>query len=157
MLIDNIAFNNGLLLPPKIMEEVAYPFYSLAVREIKRYADIPVFFHSDGNLNAAMDRIAGFGFDGIQSLQPSAGMDIAFIKRQYGKDLCLMGNLDLDYVMTRARPEEVWDTVRQTIEATAEGGGFIFSTCNTLINAIPEANARAMYEAADEYGIYKNH
>ncbi len=155
ILTDDIAFNSGLLLPPQIMEQVAFPFYSLAVREIKKHADVPVFFHSDGNLNAALDRIAACGFNGIQSLQPSAGMDIAAVKRAYGKDLCLMGNIDLDYVMTRACPEEVKETVRRTIDAAAEGGGYILSTCNTLINAIPEANALAMYAAADEYGVYK--
>lgn len=152
---DDIAHNTGTFLPPHIMEEVAYPFYSYTVKEIKKYKDVPIFFHSDGDIRTVMDKIVEAGFDGIQSLQPSANMDIAEVKKEYGDVLCLMGNIDLDYVMTAAPPNEVIETVKRTIDIAAPGGGFILSTCNTLINAIPPQNALAMYRTADEYGIYR--
>lgn len=152
---DDIAFNSGIFLPPEIMEELVFPFHKIAVQEIKKHRNIPVFFHSDGDLRRAMEKIVESGFDGIQSIQPSAGMDIAQVKKDYGDVLCLMGNIDLDYVMAFAEPQEVEDTVKRTIDAAAPGGGFILSTCNTLIDAIPPQNALAMYRTADEYGQYK--
>jgi uroporphyrinogen decarboxylase len=151
LIADDIAFNSGVFLPPNIMEELVYPFYKAAVREIKKHKDVPVFFHSDGDLRKVMHKIIDAGFDGIHSLQPSAGMDIAQIKKDYGDVLCLMGNIDLDYVMTFASPREVEEAVRRTIDAAAPGGGFILSTCNTLIDAIPTENALAMYRTAQEY------
>ena len=80
-------------------------------------------------------------------------MDIGTIKKQYGDVLCLFGNIDLDYIMTMASPEEVADEVKRTIEIAAPGGGFILSTCNTLINAIPAENAVAMYETAENFSF----
>jgi uroporphyrinogen decarboxylase len=151
---DDIAFNSGVFLPPAVMEELVYPLYRQAVREIRKHRDVPILFHSDGDLNLAMDRIVESGFDGLQSLQPSAGMDIARIKREYGDVLCLMGNLDLDYLMTLGSPAEVEEAVKRLIDVAAPGGGFILSTCNTLIGAIPEANALAMCRTADTYGTY---
>lgn len=150
-LADDIAFNNGTFLPPEILESLVYPFYKDIVTAIKKTKDVPVFFHSDGDLRKVLDRIVECGFNGLQSLQPSANMDIASIKKRYGDVLCLFGNIDLDYVMTMASPQEVADTVKRTIDIAAPGGGFILSTCNTLVNAIPVENAIAMYETAEQY------
>jgi len=145
LMADDIAFNTGCFLPPSIMEEVAYPLYRQALSEIRRYGNVPVVFHSDGDLRLILKDLAALGFDGLHSLQPSAGMDIAAVKRDYGDSLCLFGNIDLDWVMTQATPEEVAKVTRETIEIAAPGGGYVLSTCNTLIDAIPPANARAMY------------
>ena len=155
LIADDIAFNSGTLLPPRIMDEIVFPLHRAAVQEIKKYKDVPVFFHSDGDLRSVMDTIAGNGFDGLHSLQPSAGMDIAELKRDYGDVLCLVGNIDLDQVMTFSPPEEVAEVVKRTIDIAAPGGGYVLATCNTLIDAIPDENALAMYETGQEYGVYK--
>lgn len=155
MIADDIAYNTGAFLPPHIMDQVAYPFYKAAVREIKRYKDVPVFLHTDGDIRKMLEKIAACGFDGLHSLQPSAGMDIARVKKEYGSSLCLMGNIDLDYIMTFALPVEVEEAVKRTIEAASEGGGYILSTCNILVDVIPAENVLAMYRTADSYRVYK--
>lgn len=151
IITDDIAFNSGVFLPEETMEIIAYPLYELCVKEIKKHKDIPVFFHSDGKMDKVFPRIIKCGFDGIHSLQPSAGMNIAQLKKDYGNDICLMGNIDLDYVMTFAKPDEVEKVVKETIDIAAPGGGFILATCNTLIDAIPPENALAMYDVAERY------
>ena len=151
---DDIAFNSGPFLPPCIMRQVVYPLYRWLIAEIKRHRNVRVLLHSDGMLTPVLDEIVACGFEGLHSLQPSAGMDIAEIKRRYGNVLALIGNIDLDYVMTMAPPSEVEDVVKKTIDAAAPGGGFILSTCNALIDAVPPANAIAMYETAHRYGVY---
>lgn len=97
-----------------------------------------------------MPIIADLGFDGLQSLQPTANMDIAVIKQLYGDKLCLWGNIDLNYVMTFAPAEEVKKAVRNTISAASRGGGFILSTCNVMVECIPPQNVLAMMDAAEE-------
>ncbi|MGN0999793.1 MAG: uroporphyrinogen decarboxylase family protein [Faecousia sp.] len=150
LMADDIAFNTGLLLPPKTMEKIVYPYYEKIVKEIKAYKDVPVFMHSDGDLNAVMDKIVELGFDGLQSLQPAAHMDIAQIKQQYGDKLCLWGNIDLNEVMCFASPEEVKRVVRNTMNAASREGGFILSTCNVMIDCIPNENVLAMMEASEQ-------
>lgn len=150
-LADDIAFNTGTLLPPALMERLVFPFYRQAVQQIKAYRDVPVFAHSDGDLNAVLGQYVEAGFDGLQSLQPSANMDLRQIKRQYGDKLCLWGNLDLNYLMSFAPPEEVQSAVREALAAAWHDGGFILSTCNTMIDSIPPENVLAMMEAAHTY------
>jgi uroporphyrinogen decarboxylase len=137
------------------MDEVVWPFYKEALKKIKEHKSIPVFFHSDGNINSVLDAIAGAGFDGLHSLQPSAGMDISWVNKEYGASLCLMGNIDLDYILTMASPEEVTDTVKRTIDIAGPGGGFILSSCNVLTRDIPARNVVTMYETAEGYGRYR--
>lgn len=147
---DDVAFNSGVFLPPHIMQQNVYPFWKQAVSEIKKYRDVPVFLHSDGNISAILDEIVAAGFDGLQSLQPSAGVDIAQVKKMYGDRLCLWGNIDLDYVMCFGSTEEVKKTVRDTVKTAGAGGGLILSTCNTMITSIPDENIFAMMDAAEE-------
>lgn len=151
LIADDMAFNTGAFLPPYVMEENVYPFYKQMIQEIKAYKDVPVFIHSDGNLNKLMDDLVECGFDGIQSLQPSAGMDIAQIKEKYGDKLCLWGNIDLDYIMCFGSTDEVRADVRKTIEIASPGGGFILSTCNTMVDIIPPENILAMIDEAEKY------
>lgn len=146
LLADDMAFNTGLLLPPDIMEVVVFPFYEAMIREIKAYRDLPVFLHTDGDINLVMDRIVGVGFDGLHSLQPTANMDLGHIKRQYGRDLCLIGNIDLNQVLTFDTPVEVRQNVRETIQSAFYDGGYVLSSCNILMNDIPPENILAMYD-----------
>lgn len=145
---DDIAYNGGLFLPPHIMGEVAWPLYKQMVRQIKAHRDLPVFLHTDGDIRTALPHIVDCGFDGLHSLQPSAGMDIAAVKREYGDRLCLMGNMDLNHLLPFDTPEAVRDQARLLCETIGADGGFILSTCNILTNAVPPENARAMYEMA---------
>jgi uroporphyrinogen decarboxylase len=151
IITDDIAFNSGVFLPEETMEVIAYPLYETAVKEIRKYKDVPIFFHSDGKMDVVFPRIVKCGFNGIHSLQPSAGMDIGQLKKDYGDQVCLMGNIDLDHVMTFAKPDEVEKVVKETMDIAAPGGGYILSTCNTLIDAIPPENALAMYNYAENY------
>lgn len=152
---DDLAFNSGTFISPATLRELVFPYIKNEIDKIKAATGVPIFLHSDGNLNEVIPDIIACGFDGMQSLQPSANMDIKKIKKKYGNDLCLMGNLDLDYLMPFGTADEVRDAVKELIEVAAPGGGFILSTCNILTQDIPVGNALAMYRTADEFGIYK--
>lgn len=145
IIADDIAFNTGLFMPPHIMAELAWPFYREMIAQIKAHRNVPVFFHTDGDIRAALPHIADCGFDGLHSLQPSAGMDIAEVKKEYGNQLCLMGNMDLNELMTFGSPAEVAEHATWLCENIGKDGGFILSTCNILTNAVSAENARAMY------------
>ncbi|MCX7847815.1 MAG: uroporphyrinogen decarboxylase family protein [bacterium] len=144
---DDIAYNSGTFVSPTVLRRIFFPPLRWLVAEVHRRTGRPCFLHTDGNINAVLDDIVGCGFDGLHSLQPSAGMDIQAVKKRYGERLCVMGNVDLDYLLPRGTPEEISNHVRALARVLAPGGGWILSTCNTLTRAVPVANARAMYHA----------
>jgi uroporphyrinogen decarboxylase len=103
-----------------------------------------VIFHSDGYLYDEIPNIIACGFDAIQSIQPSAGMDIEKIKKEFGDQICLMGNVDLNYLLPFGKPEEVREEVKKLVK-TAGPEGFVLTTCNIITDAVPVENAKAMY------------
>lgn len=146
---DDLAYNQGTFLSPDSLRELIFPFLAKEVEAIKTGSGIPVFLHSDGDLNGVIGDIIDCGFDGIHPLQPSAGMNIEIIKKQYGDKLCLWGNIDLDQLLPFGTEEEVKETVKGTIEVAGDGGGYILSSSNILTGNIPPKNILAMYNAAE--------
>ncbi|RLI24753.1 hypothetical protein DRO57_05825 [Candidatus Bathyarchaeota archaeon] len=150
---DDLAYDKGPFIPPRYMREFVFPYLAGEASQAHRLG-LPAMLHSDGNVTPLVEDIVKAGFDGLHSLQPNAGVDIVAIKRRWGDRLCLMGNLDLDYLMTLGSAVEVEAEVRRLIREVAPGGGYILSTCNCLTRYVPPENAIAMYLTAEKYGTY---
>jgi uroporphyrinogen decarboxylase len=81
-------------------------------------------------------------------------MDIGEVKRRYGKQVCLIGNIDCAHVLSEASTEKVKIAVRECIQKAAPGGGFILSSSNAIHSSVKPENYRTMIEAARTYGQY---
>ena len=81
-------------------------------------------------------------------------MDIVELKAGVGGRLCVMGNIDLAYTLTRGSPEEVAEEVRMRLRQVAPGGGYILGSSNSVPEYVPLANYQAMRETALRYGVY---
>ncbi len=149
---DDIAYVKGTLIHPKHLRRWYFPWYK-RMGDVCRARGIPFLFHSDGKLDAVMDDIVATGWNAIHPIEPKP-MDIVEVKRKYGDKLCLIGNIDLGYTLTRGTPEEVDAEVKQRIHDCAPGGGYCVSSSNSVTEYVPLANFNAMREAAFKYGRY---
>ncbi len=52
--------------------------------------------HSCGNVMPLLDWLPDCGVDGVQSLEPTAGVDPAAAKELAGRHLCLAGDIDVN-------------------------------------------------------------
>jgi len=150
---DDLAYDNGPFISPSLLRKHVLP-YLAGEAEAAHKHNLPVMLHSDGNIMLLMEDIVKAGFNGLHSLQPSAGVNIVEIKKRWGNRLCLMGNIDLDYLLPFGKPEDVEAQVKRLIREVAPGGGYILSTTNVLTRYVPPENALAMYRAAEKYGRY---
>jgi uroporphyrinogen decarboxylase len=83
-------------------------------------------------------------------------MDSARLKKELGSRFTFWGGgVDTQYVLPRGTPAEVKDEVRRRIDDLAPGGGFVFSTVHNVQSDVPPANYMAMWEALQEYGVYR--
>ena len=151
LIADDIAYNQGTTVSPEALRNFFFP--SLA-RQIKEMAPlkIPVFFHSDGNLNAVMDDLVTSGVQGVQCLEPSAGMDLGHLKARYGDRLCLWGNLDPEHLFLKRAVADLQKTIRGIVHTGAPGGGFIFGSASGLARGMRRENLEIAYRAACEGG-----
>ena len=147
VIADDIAYQHGLLLPPDRIRTLFLP--SLARQtEACHTTGLPVFFHSDGDLRAILEDIAGSGFDGLQGIESAAGMDLAEIKAHYGHRLCLWGNLDPACLVETHSAEAIDARVRAVLRSSARGGGQIFGTSSGLFAGMRPRNIEWAYQSA---------
>ena len=104
-------------------------------------------------MTGVLDDLIGLGFSGIHPIQPNV-MDIRQIKEKYGRRLCILGNLDLDFPLTTGKEDDVRREVKSLIRDIAPGGGYLLSTSNSITSFVPTKNFKAMTEAVLEFGSY---
>jgi uroporphyrinogen decarboxylase len=120
---------------------------------LKRFFDVSrdfgciVMKHSCG---AVRDIIPAMIEDGVQALDPvqvrAAGMDFAGLVRDFGSRLAFHGGVDTQRTLPFGTTEEVRAQVRAYRELTRDGGGYIMTGSQDLIEDIPLDNILAMYD-----------
>ena len=148
------CFNTGPFLSPNMFAEFITPYLA---RLTRAYRDLGFYVikHTDGNIMSILDMIVGTGIDGLNPLEPVAGMDIGLLKERYGGRIALVGNIDCGYLLSQAPPEEVRQVTRQTIRVAAPGGGYCLSSSNSIHSSVKPENFMAMIETwreCREYG-----
>ena len=93
----------------------------------------------------------------LEPIQISAeGMEPAGLKRDFGKDICFYGGVDLQKVLSTYSPEKVADEVKRLIDILGKDGGYIVGPGHTYIQPdTPVKNILSMYKTANEYRPYK--
>ena len=114
---------------------------------------IKVMHHTCGAVRELIPDFIECGLDILQSLQPrAAGMDLGELKREFGRDLCFHGSVDIQETLPRGTPEQVREEVRRRMEAGKPGGGFIICTAHNIQPDTPLDNVLALIEAYREFG-----
>lgn len=150
---DDIAYTEALMVSPAFLREHIFPWYR-KIGNLARAKGVPYMYHSDGDLWQVMpDLIDDIGFNALHPIEPK-GMDINELKAKVGDKVCLIGNIDLGYTLTRGTPAEVDAEVKQRIRDVAPGGGYCLGSSNSIPYYVPTANYRAMVEAGLKYGQY---
>lgn len=110
--------------------------------------------HSDGNINSLVEDMIAAGVDGFQAIEPRAGMDIGWLKQQYGDQLTLIGNVDCSTVLVDGPVEAVRAATKKVIHSAGPGGGFLLSTSNSVHPGVRPEYYLAMLDTAREVGVY---
>ena len=149
---DDIAFKTGLFIPPKIMREMWVPRMA-RIFEPALNAGIPVMFHSDGKLDDIVEDLIDIGLNCLNPLDPY-GIDYADYKARFGGRLCLSGNMDIEFPLSKGTPSDVEADVKAHMETLKPGYGYVATCSHSLVNYIPHENIIAYYNSIHKYGKY---
>ncbi len=149
---EDLAYKSGTMMRPEDMRKLLLPCFKKLTKTAHDHGG-KCILHSDGNLMGVLDLIVEAGFDGLHSLDPVAGMDLAKIKQQVGNKICLLGNIDVEYILSKGSQKEVEAAVKKAIEIAGPGGGYMVSSTNIHPAVRPE-NLRWMVETTKKYGVY---
>lgn len=134
-LCSDYCFNSGPFLSPNQFSEFVAPYLEML---IQGYHDLgfKAIKHTDGNINPILDQLMQCKPDALHSLDPQGGMDIAEVKKQYGEQICLIGNVNCAQMHT-GTVEEMEASVQYALTHGSPGGGYIFSTSNCIYTGMP--------------------
>ncbi len=152
-LCSDYCLNTGPFLSPSQFSEFVTPFLS---RLIAGYRDMGFYTikHTDGNIMPIIDQLVQARPHALHSLDPQAGVDIAEVKRLYGKELCLIGNVNCGKLDT-GTDEEVVESTRYALRHGMPGGGYIFSTSNCIYTGMRLSRYELMLKVWREEGVWR--
>jgi uroporphyrinogen decarboxylase len=110
--------------------------------------------HTDGNIMSVLDDFVDAGIDGIDPIDPLAGMDLATVKQQYGHKVAIKGNVDCAFLLVEGTKEEVVESVKNCIRIAGPGGGYACTTSNSVHSGVVPELYTTMLDAIREYGTY---
>ncbi|MBI5963648.1 MAG: hypothetical protein HY863_09260 [Chloroflexi bacterium] len=131
---DDAAHRGGPMISPQLWRELILPYHRRVVKELS----VPVIWHSDGRMEKLLPYAVEAGFAGVHGLETLAGNRLDEIKRDYGDQLILVGNFDVNLLF-----EAELDLVRADVKRCYEQGGksgYMISSCNSIFTGMnPEA------------------
>jgi uroporphyrinogen decarboxylase len=143
-LCSDYCFNAGPFLSPAMFAEFVAPYLARLIggyREMGAY----VIKHTDGDIMPILDQIVAARPHALHSLDPMAGVDIARVKRLYGRRVCLIGNVNCALMQTGTE-SQILESCRYAMESGRPGGGYIFSTSNVIFKGMPRRSYDIMLD-----------
>jgi hypothetical protein len=144
---EDYGFNSGPFMSPEAFRRIYFPGLQRTCQAAHQNG---LFYicHSCGNLRRILPLMIEAGIDIYQAIQPIE--DIASLKRDFGRDLCLWGGVS-NHDLVLAGPDEIRRQVKEAVRACAPGGGFILGSSHSITVRTPLDNIVAMLEAAGRH------
>lgn len=147
---DDMGFKGHGYVSPSDFRELAFPYY----RRIVDAISVPVFWHSEGYIRDYLPMAVEAGIKGTHGIEPAAGMDMKEIKKEFGRDLVLMGNMDGNQIMCQSDLELVRREVDRCLQEGMEGGGFFLSIAGSAHDGVQLEALIEMCRYLQEVGTY---
>jgi uroporphyrinogen decarboxylase len=146
------CLNTGPFLSPRRFAEFVTPYLA---KLTQGYRDLGFYVikHTDGNIMPIVDQLVQTHPHALHSIDPQAGVDIAEIKRRYGDQLCIIGNVNCGKLDT-GTDEEVIESARYALRSGMPGGGYVFSTSNCIYTGMRLARYELMLDVWRREGVY---
>jgi hypothetical protein len=119
-----IAENRGPLISPRMYRDIVLPTYAPLLNVLKRYRVETIIFVSWANPRRLLPDILKQGFNCLWAYEvnPQA-MDYRELRREFGRDLRLIGGIDLDVL--RLGEDAIRREVEEKVPALLADGGYI--------------------------------
>jgi uroporphyrinogen decarboxylase len=147
---DDVANQNGMMFPPDLWWKFIGRRWALIYEDAKRiHPGLKIWYHSDGNIEAILDKLIEIGVDIINPVQPEC-VDVARVFKRYGRSLVIDGGVGTQTVMPFGTPFDVRSAVEnlKSLKRRNTGNALIVSPTHVLEPEVPTENIVAMVDAA---------
>jgi uroporphyrinogen decarboxylase len=144
---DDFAMQTGLMMHPDTWRSYYKPWYGKIIEEAKKYG-LTVMFHCCGSCYEIIPDLIEIGVDILDPVQTSAkDMELSRLKKEFGKDICFHGGLDIQQLLIHGTPEDVISEVRRINDLFCDDGGLLYGPSHYITSDAPIDNVLAIYKA----------
>lgn len=149
----DFGFKTGPFISPAMFRDFFMERIKRRVESIHKDHGKWVIKHACGNNWQLLDMFVEIGYDCYQSIQPTADMDIAEVKRKYGDKMTLWGGVPVEE-MVGGTPADIRRSVRRAMSAAKPGGRFILGTSHSIAVGSKYENFIAMLDEHAKLAAY---
>jgi uroporphyrinogen decarboxylase len=151
---DDVASQRGMIMSVTTWRRWLKPRLAKVIEAARKVnPDILIYYHSDGNVTAAVPELIEIGVDILNPIQPEC-MDLSSLKKQFGNDLSFWGSIGTQTTMPFGSVKDVRDEVRRHIDDAGAGGGLLLCPTHTIEPEVPWENIVGFVDASKELGAY---
>jgi len=141
----DVADNKNVFFNPEQMNRWYLPYLKKHV-DYAHKRGIGVILHTDGNINSILTELEETGIDGLQAIDPIAGMSLENVLKYYDGRVAACGNLDCG-LMLNGTPDEVYEEAKRILNKCKGYSGFVFGNSNAVVEDTPKENYDAYLSA----------
>lgn len=152
-MMDDTATWRAPFISDEMFHDLVLPFHDRQAK-FGRDAGVPITFHNCGKAEGFMDMLRGIGVNAWHPAQTCN--DLKAVKEKYGNSLVLFGCWDArgELLNPNITEEELRQSVRDTMDAYAPGGGFCWS--GSYLGALDDKEVQRkndiLYDEVYSYG-----
>jgi len=147
----DVAYKKATFMAPAYWREFFKPCVAQMTADAHARG-LPVIYHGCGNVQAIFADFVEMGVDAYNPLEVKAGMDVQWLRRQYGHRIGFCGNSDIRVWETGDR-QALRREVLRTLQA-ARGGGYIFQSDHSVTSAVSGPTYDYIVQLVRELGQY---
>jgi uroporphyrinogen decarboxylase len=135
---EDLAYKHGPHLSPKLFREFMLPGYKKVTGFLRQNGIENIFVDTDGDFRPLIPLFLEGGVDGFFPLEAAAGIDAVELRREYGKSVKLIGNIDKRALFSgKAAIEKEVDS---KVPFLKESGGYIPMIDHVIPPGVPLEN-----------------
>ena len=147
---DDIAFKGRSMISPERWEQDIGIYYK-EICSIISDAGMKTTMHTDGDITDMIPVLKRIGFKGVQGWE--GGADPLIVNEKY-PDFVINGFGDISQVIPFGSKEEIFNHVKELMDALKENRHFIIGPSTVIYEGIPFENVEYFIEASMRYGKY---
>ena len=146
---DGLAYKNSTVISPETYREFWTPHIKPVIDFIRSHGTDVVGFYTSGNITPLIPAFMETGFNCFGPLEVAADLDARQLRKEFGKEVLLMGNIGRAALM--AGPEAVEKEFEEKVPWMMETGGCIPAVDDMILPDISFESYKRYFELMSEF------
>lgn len=143
---DDVGGQTSMLMSPKMWRQYFKPRMADIIASLRAINPrIKIAYHTDGVVYPIIPDLIEIGLDVLNPIQPAA-MDPVRLKKEYGRNLCFWGSLDIQQTLPFGTPAQVKQEVISRLKTIGMQGGLLIGPTHNIQLDTPLENFWSMIE-----------